>query len=87
MAGLRLVTPTSKKRRSIPARRAARSGEPVAGFDYSAWPPSLGRVAQLELSLKMLTSLDRFSRREEIDLPPHIVARKVLEAFLRLSGA
>jgi hypothetical protein len=25
-----------------------------------------------------------FSRREEIDLPPHVVARQILEAFLAL---
>jgi hypothetical protein len=47
---------------------------------------SLERVARLELSQDMLERLNRFSRREEIDLPPHIVARKVLEAFLQLAG-
>ena len=76
------VSPTPKKRRSLPARRS----EPVAGFDYSAWPPSLERVAQLELSQEMLDRLDRFSRREEIDLPPQIVARKILESFLQIAG-
>jgi hypothetical protein len=50
------------------------------------WSASLARVAQLELSQEMLDRLDRFSRREEIDLPPHVVARKVLEAFLGLAG-
>jgi hypothetical protein len=83
MGDLRLVPTTPKKRRNLPARH----GEPEDRFDYSAWPNSLERVAQLELSPDMLDRLDRFSRREEIDLPPHIVARKILEAFLRLAGA
>ena len=62
-----------------PSRRTDR-------LDYAAWPSSLYRVAQLELSQEMLDRLDRFSRREEIDLPPHMVARQVLEAFLQLAG-
>jgi hypothetical protein len=57
------------------------------GLDYTAWLPSLERVAQLGLSQDMLDCLDRFSRREEIDLLPHVIARKVIEAFLRLAGA
>jgi hypothetical protein len=35
----------------------------------------------------MLDRLNWFSRRVEIGLPPHVVARKVLEAFLGLAGA
>jgi hypothetical protein len=67
---------------------ATQAGSPRSekGLDYTAWPASLDHVAQLELSLEMLERLDRFSRREEIDLPPHVVAWQVLEAFLRLPG-